>query len=839
MAMDRRWLVKQIAAYRAEQPTYKRYARVLMDVLRKACDLYAPLAIVQSRAKGVSSFAEKAVRKSDKYDDPAHQLTDLCGARVITRTLQEAKDICRFIRASMAVDEANSEDVRRRLRVQEFGYLSFHYVVQLQSDRVLGIATCRKRIADRKAEIQVRTTLQHAWADVSHDRLYKSPFHVPDRFYRRGGVLAASLERADEDFARFENDFLAYEVDMGNELSQEAYQKERGSLRLILAGGAAGETDVSVAVRLARLLRSRDEYGEVIDLLKPLARAHGPLAGHVLLELGRALVCQHAGSPQSPPYRQGQQYLARAAQLDDPDDDREAGLRADLPRRAAATFALAESVFRQRDGQTQAREFYRRATARAQENPYYLAGLLEAEVHCSRSWEMLPALKPMVVSAIKACRSHAEAGIAPSQAFLTMGRLSLFLGERLASLSCYARAIHACHTMPAACAARLIDRELECLRRVNVGRRPPEDHLRIERLLAMGKRVLRGPHRVSARSGRTWREPVTIIAGGTSQDIRTDVAAHRTVLKAALRACRGTVISGGTNCGMPGLVGEIAGRLKASGERHFKLVGYPPGALSAGVSLDRRYDRFETSEADSLEAIHYWEDLLIAGISPDSVRVLGISGGDVAAAEYRIAAGLGARVGVIEGSGRAAGDIVLDPDWAGAEKICCLPNDVDTVRAFLARSDSSDLSGGVLEKLGEEIHAAYVRENWRKVSPISVQDWQDLPEELRESNRQQAAYYDQVLREVGFGLRKSSRSRLPQFTKAQVERMAEMEHGRWNAERLAAGWRRASVKDVEHRLSPYLVGWKELPEGVREFDRQAVRALPGILARAGLEAYRL
>ena len=67
----------------------------------------------------------------------------------------------------------------------------------------------------------------------------------------------------------------------------------------------------------------------------------------------------------------------------------------------------------------------------------------------------------------------------------------------------------------------------------------------------------------------------------------------------------------------------------------------------------------------------------------------------------------------------------------------------------------------------------------------------------------------------------------------QVEHLAEIEHGRWNVERLLEGWRWGPIKDVKKRVSPYLVPWSELPDDIREYDRQFIRAIPETLANTG------
>ena len=77
-----------------------------------------------------------------------------------------------------------------------------------------------------------------------------------------------------------------------------------------------------------------------------------------------------------------------------------------------------------------------------------------------------------------------------------------------------------------------------------------------------------------------------------------------------------------------------------------------------------------------------------------------------------------------------------------------------------------------------------------------------------------------------------------EFTPEEIETLAEMEHSRWNAERLREGWRYAPEKNVEKKLTPYLVAWTDLSEPIREWDRSAVSAWPDLLAARGLRIVR-
>jgi hypothetical protein len=76
--------------------------------------------------------------------------------------------------------------------------------------------------------------------------------------------------------------------------------------------------------------------------------------------------------------------------------------------------------------------------------------------------------------------------------------------------------------------------------------------------------------------------------------------------------------------------------------------------------------------------------------------------------------------------------------------------------------------------------------------------------------------------------------RLATFTDAEVELMAELEHGRWNTERLLDGWT-LGPRDPLKKTSPYLVAWADLPDGIKEYDRTLVRSIPEVLSKAGLE----
>jgi len=148
----------------------------------------------------------------------------------------------------------------------------------------------------------------------------------------------------------------------------------------------------------------------------------------------------------------------------------------------------------------------------------------------------------------------------------------------------------------------------------------------------------------------------------------------------------------------------------------------------------------------------------------------------------------------------------------------------------------------IRETMARAIHESYrtARASSEGAKDVSMSDWETLPHYLKESNREQAADILVKLQRIGCTVHKVTHRRvvLPKFTEEDIERMAEMEHTRWNAERLRGGWKLGKKKDATNKISPYLVTWASLSEEAKEWDREIVRKIPELLAKVGLEIRR-
>jgi len=171
-----------------------------------------------------------------------------------------------------------------------------------------------------------------------------------------------------------------------------------------------------------------------------------------------------------------------------------------------------------------------------------------------------------------------------------------------------------------------------------------------------------------------------------------------------------------------------------------------------------------------------------------------------------------------------------------------LPADAMTIGAFVG-SARPPMGPDIRENIARAIHENYraTRARSHLTDDPALVSWDKLSDYLKESNLQQADDISNKLRTVGCTAVSVTGGKVAKmkFTDDEIEVMAEMEHARWNVERLLGGWKRGEKRDVVKKVSPYLVSWEELPEDVKELDRQTVRKIPQFLAKVGLEVMRL
>jgi len=146
-----------------------------------------------------------------------------------------------------------------------------------------------------------------------------------------------------------------------------------------------------------------------------------------------------------------------------------------------------------------------------------------------------------------------------------------------------------------------------------------------------------------------------------------------------------------------------------------------------------------------------------------------------------------------------------------------------------------------IEKMAKAIHERYRMDQAgrKSASDPAMQPWENLKSDLIRSNLDAAADIPIKLEALGYTFVPERGDIKPiEFDPVEVERLALMEHERWNRERRTAGWT-LGERNPDAHTTPYLVPWEQLPEDVKEWDREAVRAIPRALADAGFRVEKI
>ena len=200
---------KAVAEYQPKRRLFQAFADAVRGIVREALRTdNIRVASVEARAKEVESFGTKASKPSEsdperpRYPDPLSDITDLAGVRVITffpKAAEAARDI---VQREFEVSEVS--DKAAQLEDDRLGYKSVHLLVTLAPKR-LSLPEY-SRYTNLVCELQIRTVLQHAWAEIEHDIQYKTARTIPSQIRRRFTALAGLLEIADREFQAIQDE---------------------------------------------------------------------------------------------------------------------------------------------------------------------------------------------------------------------------------------------------------------------------------------------------------------------------------------------------------------------------------------------------------------------------------------------------------------------------------------------------------------------------------------------------------------------------------------------------------------------------------------------------------
>jgi putative GTP pyrophosphokinase len=221
----------------------KLVARDLESQLEKKFSHLGSRILVKGRLKNFSSYYKKYLRilkakaGGEAATGPSHELleiTDLIGLRVVCPFLEDMWETEKIIRDAYEVVEVERKGAGYSFK--EFGYESTHFLVNIPRPLLEARGECGCRVA----EIQVRTILQDAWAEVEHELVYKAeftPFDEPMK--RKLAAVNASLSLADTIF----QEIRGYQRQLNGELGKRRdsfYQKIHESTDALILADPAG-----------------------------------------------------------------------------------------------------------------------------------------------------------------------------------------------------------------------------------------------------------------------------------------------------------------------------------------------------------------------------------------------------------------------------------------------------------------------------------------------------------------------------------------------------------------------------------------------------------------------
>ena len=186
-----------IEEFRKAKPVFEKMQVEVTRILREALERNGLIVTaIETRIKTEESLAGKLALKGSKYATLS-DITDILGARIITFYTDDVDRIAAMAEQLFDIDWVNSVDKRKLHQLDSFGYNSLHYI-------------CRLPGYDYRFELQLRTTLQHAWAAINHDNGYKSGVEIPREYMRRINRLAGLLEIADDEFSHIRTEINDY-----------------------------------------------------------------------------------------------------------------------------------------------------------------------------------------------------------------------------------------------------------------------------------------------------------------------------------------------------------------------------------------------------------------------------------------------------------------------------------------------------------------------------------------------------------------------------------------------------------------------------------------------------
>jgi ppGpp synthetase/RelA/SpoT-type nucleotidyltranferase len=183
----------------------------------------------EPRVKDTDSFLAKALRRRKNYARPLEEITDMVGVRFVVLLLTDLKIIEQVIENCelWEAEKARDFEAEKAERPHYFDYQSVHYIVHPKAPINTGQVTVP---IQTNCEVQVRTLLQHAYAELAHNTTYKASLILDRDVNRQIAKSSALVEATDELFIRVDGKVREASAELArlHKLLVNVYQKRFG-----------------------------------------------------------------------------------------------------------------------------------------------------------------------------------------------------------------------------------------------------------------------------------------------------------------------------------------------------------------------------------------------------------------------------------------------------------------------------------------------------------------------------------------------------------------------------------------------------------------------------------
>ena len=197
--------------YQAYETAREHVTKELAEAVERVVHSLASRPTVKGRVKEFDSYHKKYLKLLKENTGAEPLITDLIALRVVCPFLEDQTAVEKIIREHFSVIELDRKGAH--FSFKEFGYESVHLLISIPPELSAEWGDCGTAVA----EVQIRTILQDAWAEVEHELVYKAEFTpFDDPMKRRLAAVNASLSLADSIF----QEIRVYQRQLNSELGK-------------------------------------------------------------------------------------------------------------------------------------------------------------------------------------------------------------------------------------------------------------------------------------------------------------------------------------------------------------------------------------------------------------------------------------------------------------------------------------------------------------------------------------------------------------------------------------------------------------------------------------------